>query len=105
MKETQIRHHKQKSAFETNRRAPLPSVGFQGQAGWGSGPRPTLALELALECPVRREDQAPPRTDCLHCGMRREMGEQAQEQRDSDSPGQRADPCAWPGSRPTPGPC
>lgn len=36
MKETQIRHHKQKSAFETNRRALLLSRG----QGVGTGPRP-----------------------------------------------------------------
>lgn len=42
MKETQIPHHKQKSAFETNRRA-LPCW-----AGCGHGPK-----AWPSECPVR----------------------------------------------------
>lgn len=42
MKETQIRHRKQKSAFETNRRAPLRCPGLPGAAqGVGTvAPRP-----------------------------------------------------------------
>lgn len=65
MKETQIRHHKQKSAFETNRRAPLLSHG-QG-VGRAQG--------LAPGVPDQGRKARPHPGLLLHCRERREMGE------------------------------
>lgn len=67
MKETQIRHHKQKSAFETNRRAPLLSRG----QGVGTGPRPGPGV------PGQGRKARPHPGLLRHCGERRkwEKGE------------------------------
>lgn len=57
MKETQIPHHKQKSAFETNRRA-LPCW-----AGFGHRPK-----AWPSECPVRAGRPGPTLDDCFTAG-------------------------------------